>query len=104
MNIRALALLLLAIIAATVIACGADSPGAASDSQNEAAARITATQAKEMVDKGTAVMVDTRSVEDFLHVHATGAVSAPIEDIEANPSGASVRGIPADLALILYCT
>ncbi len=104
MKIHALAILLLSIVATTAVACGTDSSGAASESRENDAARITATQAKEMVDAGRAVMVDTRSIEHFMQVHATGAVSAPIEEIKVDPSVASIKGIPADQELILYCT
>ena len=58
---------------------------------------LPATAAKAMLDAGTALAVDVRSAEEFHAGHLPGAVSAPVEGLDA----ASAR-LPKDKELIVY--
>jgi hypothetical protein len=61
--------------------------------------RIAVDEAKQLLDKGQAVLLDVRSTESYQAEHAVGAVSFP-EGEEA----ASFDQLPADKLLIFYCT
>ncbi len=61
--------------------------------------RIAADKAKQLLDKGQAVLLDVRSTESYQAEHAVGAMSFP-EGQEA----ASFGQLPADKLLIFYCT
>lgn len=61
--------------------------------------RITLADAKSLLDKGTAVLVDARSVRAYNSGHAAGAISLPEAEVVARLSE-----LPADKTLIFYCT
>ena len=61
--------------------------------------RIAVNEAKQLLDKGQAVLLDVRSTESYQAEHAVDAVSFP-EGEEA----ASFGQLPADKLLIFYCT
>lgn len=63
------------------------------------ARRITATEAREAVAKGTAVLVDVRGAESHGAEHAKGALSIPVNEIAARASE-----LPKDKLIITYCT
>ncbi len=66
--------------------------------------RVTPEQAKPLVDRGKAVLVDTRSSDQFKQAHPVGAVSAPILEISDRTAHPLLAGLAADKELILYCT
>lgn len=61
--------------------------------------RISAQEAKQMVDAGQAVLVDVRSAASYQTAHAAGALSFPT-GYEAE----FFDKLPADKILIFYCT
>ena len=61
--------------------------------------RITPADAWDLVQRGKAVLYDTRSAESFDVSHAAGALSIPEEDAPE-----LVSRLPKDKALIFYCT
>ncbi len=61
--------------------------------------RISAADAKVLVDKGEAVLYDTRRPETFQEGHAMGAISFPESELEA-----LLPTLPTDKALVFYCT
>lgn len=63
------------------------------------ARRITATEAREAVAKGTAVLVDVRGAEAYAAEHAKGALSIPLHEVTARASE-----LPKDKLIITYCT
>ncbi len=65
--------------------------------------RIEVDAAYGEVRAGTAVLVDVRGDPAWRSRHATGALSIPLEDIEAAPNKA-LAGVPAGKRPILYCT
>ena len=65
--------------------------------------RIEVDAAYGEVRAGTAVLVDVRGDAAWRSRHAAGALSIPLEDIEAAPTKA-LAGVPAGKRPILYCT
>jgi hypothetical protein len=61
--------------------------------------RITPADAKALLDNGTAVLYDTRTLNGYRSQHAAGAVSFP-----AGVETARFGELPVDKALIFYCT
>ena len=58
---------------------------------------ITTGEAYELVNDGTAVLYDTRSVEEYLTLRVAGAVSFPEADVAAR-----YDELPTDEPLIFY--
>lgn len=63
------------------------------------AARITAAEAKKVVDAGKAVLVDVRSAMSYQTEHAKGAINVPTYEMAARMST-----LPKDKQIITYCT
>lgn len=59
--------------------------------------RITLADAKSLLDNGTAVLYDARSVRAYRSKHAAGAISLPEDDVATRYSE-----LPADKTLIFY--
>jgi rhodanese-related sulfurtransferase len=58
---------------------------------------ITAGEAYALVDDGTALLYDTRSLEEYQALHAAGAISFPEADVVAR-----YGELPTDKGLIFY--
>lgn len=63
------------------------------------ARRVTVTDAREALAKGTAVLVDVRGAESYAAEHAKGALSIPVNEVAARASE-----LPKDKLIITYCT
>jgi 3-mercaptopyruvate sulfurtransferase SseA len=63
------------------------------------APRISAADAKKVLDAGQAVLVDVRSLDSWQEEHAKGAVSIPVNEIYAR-----LGELPKDKQVIAYCT
>jgi hypothetical protein len=75
-------------------------PGAAPDIRSaDDVQRITPADAKALLDAGTAVLYDTRTLNGYRGQHAAGAQSFPRGVEEAR-----FAELPADKTLIFYCT
>jgi predicted sulfurtransferase len=62
--------------------------------------RITVQELKERMDSGEAVVIgDTRGEAEYNVRHVAGAVSIPLQQVEAH-----LEGLPRDQEIILYCT
>jgi 3-mercaptopyruvate sulfurtransferase SseA len=61
--------------------------------------RITVTELKEKVDKGTAFIVDTRGPEAYAAEHIKGSINMPETSIAAR-SGE----LPRDKMIVTYCS
>ncbi|MGH7730280.1 MAG: rhodanese-like domain-containing protein [Candidatus Eiseniibacteriota bacterium] len=66
--------------------------------------RVSAADARALVEQGGAVLVDTRDRRLFDNAHATGAISIPLREVEAAPPEARQRFLPPDGKLVIYCT
>jgi hypothetical protein len=60
--------------------------------------RITLEDAKTLLDNDTAVLYDTRTLNEYRRQHAAGAVLFPIGEEEAR-----FGELPGDKTLIFYC-
>jgi hypothetical protein len=97
---RHFALIVLAGLALLLAACGSPTPAAEPQLVVESAEdvqRITAEDAKALVDSGEAVLYDARSVAAYEAAHAAGAISFPASDAAAR-SGE----LPAGKSLVFY--
>ena len=61
--------------------------------------RITAIDAKELLENGEAVLYDVRTPTAYESRHAVGAISFPEAQLETN-----LATLPGDRKLIFYCT
>lgn len=61
--------------------------------------RIEATEAKQMFEKGQAVVIDVRSKDAFDMGHVDGATSVPLAEIDAH-----LGQLPKDKMIVAYCT
>jgi rhodanese-related sulfurtransferase len=61
--------------------------------------RIEAQEAKRLVDKGEAVLVDVRSKAAWDLGHAQGALHIPLQEV-----GARLSELPRNKVIIAYCT
>ena len=61
--------------------------------------RMTATELKQRIEAGEAVVVDVRSRVAYATEHARGAVNIPLEEI-----GMRSAELPTDKWLVAYCT
>ena len=61
--------------------------------------RVSAIEAKERVDGGTAVIVDVRSAQEYAEAHISNAISMPLEDLQSR-----YRELSPEMEIITYCT
>jgi rhodanese-related sulfurtransferase len=67
-------------------------------------ARSTPAEARDLVDGGRAVLVDTRPRDYYEEAHAVGAVSVPFAEIRRSADHPTLRAVPREQRIILYCT
>ncbi|MFL6259900.1 MAG: rhodanese-like domain-containing protein [Thermoanaerobaculia bacterium] len=65
----------------------------------ETARRLPASEARQALAKGEAVLVDVRNKEAYEASHAQGAISIPLSDI-----GSRAGELPKNKLVIAYCT
>lgn len=63
--------------------------------------RVALEEARAALDSGAAVIVDVRSAEAYQASHVAGAVSIPLAEVEANPTGLA---LDREQWIITYCT
>ena len=61
--------------------------------------RIEAAEAKQIVEKGQAMVIDVRSKDAFDMSHIEGAISVPLGELEAR-----LGELPKDKMIVAYCT
>ncbi len=62
--------------------------------------RISAEEAKKLVDAGKAVLIDVRSSDAYKISHIKGALEYPLSKIDAK----DFSGLPKNKRIIAYCT
>jgi len=65
--------------------------------------RIAPAQARRLVEKGDAVLVDTRDRQFYEEAHAAGALSVPFGEIRRSPNHPAIRSVPEGQTIVLYC-
>ncbi len=63
--------------------------------------RVPVEQAMTALNAGVAIIVDVRSTDAYQAKHIKGAISIPLAEIEANPTGLKLN---KDQWIITYCT
>ncbi len=95
-----LATIILAGLTLMLVACGGATPAAEPQIVVESAddiQRITAADAKALLDSGEALIYDARSAAAYLQAHAAGAISFPAGEAAVRSSE-----LPADKSLVFY--
>lgn len=70
----------------------------------ESIRRLSAEEARDLVERRRAVLVDTRDPSYYAEAHAVGAISVPFAEIRRSPLHPRLQSVPEDQQLILYCT
>ncbi|HEV8509578.1 MAG TPA: rhodanese-like domain-containing protein [Gemmatimonadales bacterium] len=68
----------------------------------QTASRLPISEALALLHAGSAVLVDTRDQRLYDNLHAAGALSLPLAQIDA-PDGKAVAALPGDRLILLYC-
>ena len=85
-------------LALTVTGCGlARETNVGAVRSTDDVQRISPSSAKALLDRGEAVLYDTRGTEWYESEHAAGAMSLPEQDVSAQ-----IDALPDDKALIFY--
>lgn len=90
---------LLLLAAAAPVLAATPPPTTATAQPEDPARRITATEARQALAKGEAVLVDVRPKESYDAEHAQGAIVIPLSEITARAGE-----LPKDKLVITYCT
>jgi len=61
--------------------------------------RVTTVELRDMLDKGTAVVIDTRGADPYKQNHIKGSISVPVDQV-ANRVGE----LPRDKTIVAYCS
>lgn len=99
--IAVVALALAGVVAlAGCSAAPAESEGTSMSDSSNAYAKITADEAKTMMDAGDVTIVDVRTAQEYADGHIPGAINIPLESIGSDKP-AELTDTDADL--IVYC-
>ena len=98
--------LLGALLLFSMTACATSPAGDGGDSESGSAEsayhKITAEEAKEMIDAGDVVIVDVRTAEEYAAEHIPNAMNIPNETIDSG--GEAPDGLPdLDAVLLIHC-
>jgi hypothetical protein len=75
---------------------------ASSSTQNvpgDGVRRITTVELRDALDKGTAIVIDTRPVESYKQSHIKGSISVPLDQVASR-----VNELPRDKMIVAYCS
>jgi 3-mercaptopyruvate sulfurtransferase SseA len=79
----------------------ATTPGSSS-AQNvpsDGVRRITTVELRDALDKGTAIVIDTRPVESYKQSHIKGSISVPVDQVANH-----INELPRDKMIVAYCS
>ena len=83
----------------TVLPSASQSPVAQQNIPYPDVPRMSPTDAKTQLDSGQAIVVDVRAVENYQAAHVEGAISIPLDALEAR-----MQELPKNGEIITYCT
>jgi len=72
---------------------------AASKVPDDGVRRITLAELRDALDKGTAIVVDTRAAKDYNQSHIKGSINIPVDQV-AN----RINELPHDKTIVAYCS
>jgi hydroxyacylglutathione hydrolase len=75
-------------------------PPAAGHDEDKKVLRVSAEELKKLIAEGKAVIVDVRAAEVYKAEHIKGAMSLPLDKIEAG----QFKELPHDKRIITYCS
>jgi rhodanese-related sulfurtransferase len=75
-----------------------DHDHAALEAAIEKVPRVTAEELNRLMEKGEAVVIDVRNVEDFVDEHIPGALQIPVSFVESQ-----IPYFPRDKTIVTYC-
>ena len=61
--------------------------------------RVTTVELRDMLDKGTAIVIDTRGADSYKQNHIKGSISIPLDQV-AN----RINELPRDKTIVAYCS
>jgi predicted small secreted protein len=61
--------------------------------------RVTATELRDALEKGTAIVVDVRGAVSYQQNHIKGSISIPLDEV-----GTRVSELPRDKMIVTYCS
>ena len=61
--------------------------------------RVTTVELRDMLDKGTAIVIDTRGADSYKANHIKGSISVPVDQV-AN----KISELPRDKMIVAYCS
>jgi hypothetical protein len=79
----------------------ATTPGSSS-AQNvpgDGVRRITTVELRDALDKGTALVIDTRPLESYKQSHIKGSISVPLDQVQSR-----INELPRDKMIVAYCS
>ena len=72
---------------------------AAQNVPSDGVRRITTVELRAALDKGTALVVDTRPVESYKQSHIKGSISIPVDQVPTR-----ISELPRDKMIVTYCS
>jgi 3-mercaptopyruvate sulfurtransferase SseA len=61
--------------------------------------RITTVELRDALDKGAAIVIDTRPVESYRQSHIKGSISIPVDQVANH-----LNELPRDKMIVAYCS
>jgi Rhodanese-like domain len=61
--------------------------------------RVTIVELRDMLDKGTAIVIDTRGADSYKASHIKGSISIPVDEIANH-----INDLPRDKTIVAYCS
>jgi hypothetical protein len=61
--------------------------------------RVTTVELRDMLDKGTAVVIDTRGADAYKQNHIKGSISVPVDQVASR-----INDLPRDKMIVAYCS
>jgi len=61
--------------------------------------RVTLVELRDMLDKGTAIVVDTRGIDAYKQNHIKGSISIPVDQVADH-----IDELPRNKTIVTYCS
>jgi predicted small secreted protein len=61
--------------------------------------RITTVELRDALEKGTAIVIDTRPLESYKQSHIKGSISVPVDQVQSR-----INELPRDKMIVAYCS